>query len=68
MREDMTIEVEVVEREFEGMVLARHWTSDGAVRNWRAHREWEELVKSRCSKGHTTFISRDSSCSPWCRV
>jgi hypothetical protein len=26
MKEDMTIEMEVVKREHEGMVLTRHWT------------------------------------------
>jgi hypothetical protein len=30
MREDLTVEVEVVEREHEGVVLVRHWTGDGA--------------------------------------
>jgi hypothetical protein len=30
MREDMTVEVEVVEREHEGVVLMRHWIGDGA--------------------------------------
>jgi hypothetical protein len=30
MVEDMTVEVEVVEREHEGVVLARHWISNGA--------------------------------------
>jgi hypothetical protein len=29
-REDMTVEVEVVEREHEGMVLTRRCTGDGA--------------------------------------
>jgi hypothetical protein len=46
MGEDMT--VEVVEREHEGVILARHWTSDGAERYRRAHQEWEELAKSWC--------------------
>jgi hypothetical protein len=31
--EDVTVEVEVVEREHESMVLIRHWTSDGAERH-----------------------------------
>jgi hypothetical protein len=65
---DVTVEVEVVERELDGVMLVRYWTSDGAVRHRRAHREWEELVKLGCSKGHTTFACRDSSCSPRCRV
>jgi hypothetical protein len=30
-REDMTIEVKVIEREPEGVVLMRHWTGDGAA-------------------------------------
>jgi hypothetical protein len=29
-REDMPVEVGVVEREHKGMVLMRHWTDDGA--------------------------------------
>jgi hypothetical protein len=33
MEEDMTVKVEVVEREHEGMVLARHWIDDGAERH-----------------------------------
>jgi hypothetical protein len=31
--EDKTAELEVVERDFKGVVLARHWTSDGASRH-----------------------------------
>jgi hypothetical protein len=31
MEEDIVVEVKVVEREREGMVLARHWTDDGVV-------------------------------------
>jgi hypothetical protein len=31
--EDKTTELEVVERDFKGVVLARHWTSDGASRH-----------------------------------
>jgi hypothetical protein len=42
------MEVEVVEREHDGMVLARHWIDDGVERHRRTHREWEELAKSRC--------------------
>jgi hypothetical protein len=30
---DMTDEVEMVEREHEGVVLMRHWTGDGAERH-----------------------------------
>jgi hypothetical protein len=33
MREDMTVEVEVVKREHESVVLAMHWTGDGAKRH-----------------------------------
>jgi hypothetical protein len=68
MGEDMTVEVDVVEREHEGVVLVRHWTGDRAEMHRRAHREWEEVVKSRCSKGHTTFVSWDSNYSTWSRV
>jgi streptomycin 6-kinase len=39
MGEDMMVEVKVVEREREGVVLARHWTGDGMVTSQRAHRE-----------------------------
>jgi hypothetical protein len=65
MGEDMTVEVEVVKREHEGVVLAMHWTGDGAERHQRARREWEELSKLGCSKGHTTFTSQDSNCLTW---
>jgi hypothetical protein len=68
MGEDMTVEVEVVEREYEGVVLVRHWTSDGVERHRQARREWEDLAKLECSKGHTMFASQDSNCSTWCRV
>jgi hypothetical protein len=37
--EDRAIELEVVEREPEGVVLVRHWTSDGAVRHRQTRRE-----------------------------
>jgi hypothetical protein len=57
MEEDITVEVDVVEREHEGMVLARHWTSDEAEMQRRARREWDELTTSGYSKGHTTFTS-----------
>jgi hypothetical protein len=33
MVEDMTVEVEVVERKHEGVVLVRHWIGDGAERH-----------------------------------
>jgi hypothetical protein len=56
--EDMMVEVEVVEREHNDVMLTRHWTGDGAERNQRAHREWEELVKSGCSECHTTTWGR----------
>jgi hypothetical protein len=69
MREDMTVEVEVIEREPDGVVLARHWTGDGATRHQRAGREWEELTKSACSEVQPMFVSQDSNyCSPWCSV
>jgi hypothetical protein len=49
MVEDMTakVDVEVVEREHEGMVIVKHWIGDGAKRHRRMHREWE-LAKSGC--------------------
>jgi hypothetical protein len=59
MWEDMTVEVEVVEREHEDMVLTRHWTGDGAEMHQQAHPKYEELMKLGCSKGHTTFASWD---------
>jgi hypothetical protein len=62
------VEVEVVEREHEGVVLTRHWIGDGAERHQVAHREWEEPVKSGCSEGHATFASWDSNCSTCRRV
>jgi hypothetical protein len=39
MVEDMTaeVDVEVVERNHEGMVLAKHWISDKAERHRRTH-------------------------------
>jgi hypothetical protein len=39
MVEDIMMEVEVVEKEHESVVLTRHWTSNGAERHWRTHRE-----------------------------
>jgi hypothetical protein len=42
---DRATELEVVEREPEGVVLARHWTSDGAARHRQTRREWKELAK-----------------------
>jgi hypothetical protein len=35
MGEDRAAELEVVEREPEGVVLARHWTGDGVTRHRR---------------------------------
>jgi hypothetical protein len=62
-REDSDmVEVDVVEREHEGVVLARHCISDGVERHRQAHQEWEELTKSRCSEVHTTFASQDFNC------
>jgi hypothetical protein len=34
MVEDIMMEVEVVEREHEAMVLVRHWIGDGVERHW----------------------------------
>jgi hypothetical protein len=56
-------ELEVVERELEGVVLVRHWTGDGAVRHRRTCREWEELAESGCSRDQPTFATQNSSCS-----
>jgi hypothetical protein len=50
------------------VVLARHWAGNGVKRHRRVHQEWEELAKSVCLEGHTTFASLDSNCSTWCRV
>jgi hypothetical protein len=63
MGEDRAAELEVVEREPEGVVLVRHWTDDGAARHQRTHQEREELVKPGCLKGQPTFVTQDSSCS-----
>jgi hypothetical protein len=63
MWEDRAAELELVEREPEGMVLAGHWTDDGAARHRRSHREWEEHAKSGCSKDQPTFAIQDSNCS-----
>jgi hypothetical protein len=63
MGEDRASELEVVEREPEGAVLARHWIGDGAVRHRRTRREWEELVKLGCSKDQPTFATQDSNCN-----
>jgi hypothetical protein len=63
MGEEREVELEVVEREPEGVVLVRHWTGDGAARHRRTRREWEELVKPGCSKDQRTFATQDSSCS-----
>jgi hypothetical protein len=45
MWEDRAVELKVIEREPEDVVLVRHWTGDGAARHYRARREWEELAK-----------------------
>jgi hypothetical protein len=63
MGEDRAVELEFVEREPEGAVLVRHWIGDGAARHHRTHQEWEELVKSRCSKNQSMFATHDSNCS-----
>jgi hypothetical protein len=34
MREDMTVDVKVVERGPDDVMLVRHWTADGAARHW----------------------------------
>jgi hypothetical protein len=45
MGDDRAVELGVVEKEPEGVVLARHWTGNGAARHRRTRWEWEELVK-----------------------
>jgi hypothetical protein len=50
VRENIAAELEVVERKPEGVVLARHWTGDGAMRHRWTHWEWEELTKPGCLK------------------
>jgi hypothetical protein len=68
-REDSDmVEVEVVEREYEGVVLTRHWIGDGAERHRRAYQEWEELAKPMYLEDHTTFASQDSNYLTWRRV
>jgi hypothetical protein len=57
MREDRAAELEVVEREAEGVVLVRHWTGDGAARHRRTRQEWEELAKLGCSKDQLMFAT-----------
>jgi hypothetical protein len=57
MGEDMTIEIDVIEREHEDVVLARHWIGDGVEMHQRGRQEWKELTKSECSEGHTMFAS-----------
>jgi hypothetical protein len=66
MGEDRAAELEVVEREPEDVVLARHRTGDGAARHRRTRRKWEELAKPGCSKDQPTFATQDSSCSSPC--
>jgi hypothetical protein len=63
MWEDMMVEVKMVKESARGMVLVSHWTDDGAVMSRQAHRKREELTKSGCSRGHTTFACRNFSCS-----
>jgi hypothetical protein len=63
MGEDRAAELEVIEREPVGMVLARHWTGDGAMRHRQTRREWEELVKPVYSKDQPTFATHDSNYS-----
>jgi hypothetical protein len=63
MGEDRAAELEVVERELEGVGLARHWTDDGTVRHHRTCRKWEELGKPGCSKDQPTFATQNSNCS-----
>jgi hypothetical protein len=64
MGEDMTVEVEVVKRDHEDVVLAMHWTGDGAEMHRRARRE---LAKSGCLEG-PTFAGQDSNYSTRHRV
>jgi hypothetical protein len=63
MWEDRAVELEVVEREPDGVMLVRHWTGDRAVRHCRTRREWEELVKLGCSKNQPIFTTQDSNCN-----
>jgi hypothetical protein len=39
MMEDRAAELEVVERDPEGVVLVRHWTGDGAARHRQTRRD-----------------------------
>jgi hypothetical protein len=63
MGEYRVAELEVVKRELEGMVLAGHWTGDGAGRYRRTRQEWKELAKSGCSKDQPTFVTQVSNCT-----
>jgi hypothetical protein len=63
MGEDMTVELEVVEREPEGMVLTRHWTGEASTSSLGVG----ELAKLWCSEGQPMFTSRDSNCCSPCR-
>jgi hypothetical protein len=63
MGEYRVAELEVVKRELEGMVLAGHWTGDGAGRYRRTRQEWKELAKSGCSKDQPTFVTQISNCT-----
>jgi hypothetical protein len=69
MGEDRAAELEVVEREPQGVILVRHWIGDGAAMHRRIRREWEELVKPGCSKDQPTFTTQNSNySSSWCWV
>jgi hypothetical protein len=57
MWEDRAAELEVVERDPEGLVLARHWIGDDAARHCQTRWEWEELAKLGCSKDQPTFTT-----------
>jgi hypothetical protein len=63
MGEDRVAELNVIGREPEGVVLARHCIDDGAARHRQSRREWEELVKSGCSEDRLMFTIQDFSCS-----
>jgi hypothetical protein len=57
--EDRVAELEVVEREPDGVVLVRHWTSDGAVNSSGVGGACE----TGCSKDQPTFATQNFSCS-----
>jgi hypothetical protein len=56
MREDKAAELEVVEREPEGVMLARHWTGEASSNSSGVRGACE----TGCSKDQPTFISQDS--------